>query len=927
MLEKEIEEIEAKVNVSPQDLELIAEKKQTLLNIRKEKMDGILIRSRAKWAAQGEKVTKYFCGLEKRHYVSKQMFKLVDDNGITVTETEGMIERTRTFYEKLYKKREILDIPLDEYTKLPKLNDAESESLEGYITYEEASLALKNMKNGKSPGTDGFTVEFFKFFWKDIGQFVVRSLNDGFKNKRMSITQREGVIICIPKGDKPREYLKNWRPISLLNVTYKIGSASIANRLKTVLPKLINDDQSGFVPGRYIGDNIRLLYDMIHYLKEKNLPGILVSIDFEKAFDSIDWVFMTKVLKSFGFGNEIIQWVSAFYNEIKSTVIVNGKISNHITIERGCRQGDPISPYLFILCAEVLACKIREDIEIEGIKIDDTIFKISQFADDTTFLLNEDRRSFEKLFGQLDTFADISGLKLNHEKTVNVWLGSVSNSDIRWLPHLGMTWNPTKFKILGIWFTYNLDNMETLNYNDKFNEVKQLFNIWLQRTNTPMGRTAVLKSLILSKLIYLWILLPNPPNNVLKKLQSDIFEFIWDKKRDKIKRSIAIREIKEGGINIPNVELYIQSLKLTWMKKIMKENSPKWKTVLLKQYPEIDNISKHGPTIFLGKSTNTFWTEVFEAFNNISKKMEPNKPEEMLAEPLFNNEKFKIGGRTFHFENWIERGIYKVGSLIKENGTFMSRQEFQMKYNLNPPFLEYLGCINTVKKYCRKMGINFTSDISTNLSKVQDLLVNGPKGSRFIYNSFIEKTEKANATKNWENILNKEINWKMIFGKVNKIREVKLKWFQMKICYRVLVTNSILKNMGITESNLCNFCRQERDTIMHYMWECTMIQQFWKDFTKTFHDSCTNSSRLKLTPGVILFGVDDNIKTDEGFDFILIHTKFFIHKCRINKTRPQIESWKREMNQLFTLDRYTNKLEMSLDKFQKKWFPYLSLLE
>ena len=149
----------------------------------------------------------------------------------------------------------------------------------------------------------------------------------------------------------------------------------------------------------------------------------------------------------------------------------------------------------------------------------------------------------------------------------------------------------------------------------------------------------------------------------------------------------------------------------------------------------------------------------------------------------------------------------------------------------------------------------------------------------------------------------------------------------MKICYRVLVTNSILKNMGITESNLCNFCRQERDTIMHYMWECTMIQQFWKDFTKTFHDSCTNSSRLKLTPGVILFGVDDNIKTDEGFDFILIHTKFFIHKCRINKTRPQIESWKREMNQLFTLDRYTNKLEMSLDKFQRKWFPYLSLLE
>ena len=136
------------------------------------------------------------------------------------------------------------------------------------------------MKNGKGPGTDGMTVEFYKFFWKQIGSFVVRSLNEGFSKKEMSISQREGVIICLPKGDKPREYLKNWRPISLLNVTYKIGSSCIANRIKKVLPNLINEDQTGFISGRYIGDNIRLLYDVIDYLKENNLPGLLVSIDF-----------------------------------------------------------------------------------------------------------------------------------------------------------------------------------------------------------------------------------------------------------------------------------------------------------------------------------------------------------------------------------------------------------------------------------------------------------------------------------------------------------------------------------------------------------------------------------------------------------------------------------------------------------------------
>ena len=371
---------------------------------------------------------------------------------------------------------------------------------------EEASIALKNMKNGKSPGTDGMTVEFFKFFWKQIGTFVVRSLNEGFRSNQMSITQREGIIICIPKGDKPREYLKNWRPISLLNVVYKIGSACIANRLKTVLPTLIHEDQTGFVPGRYIGDNIRLIYDMIHYLDTEDSPGLLVTIDFEKAFDSIIWGFMHKVLNRFGFGEDICRWISAFYSNITSTVLVNGKPSKKIKIERGCRQGDPISPYLFILCAEILACKLREDEEIKTIRIGNTDFKISQFADDTSIFLEGDKKSYERLFNHLDEFANMSGLKINFEKTCNVWLGVNKRLKTKWLPHLNMSWNPDKFKILGLWFTNNLEKMAELNLNDKFNEVKILFNLWMKRSNTPIGRVVVLKSLILSKLIYLWIL-------------------------------------------------------------------------------------------------------------------------------------------------------------------------------------------------------------------------------------------------------------------------------------------------------------------------------------------------------------------------------------------------------------------------------------
>ena len=142
------------------------------------------------------------------------------------------------------------------------------------------------------------------------------------------------------------------------------------------------------------------------------------------------------------------------------------------------------------------------------------------------------------------------------------------NSETVWLPHLDMIWNPQKFKILGLWFTYNLEEIEKLNTYDKYLEAKILFNCWARRSNTPIGRVVVLKSLILSKLIYLWIMLPNPPDDLIESLQKKCFDFIWSGKRDKIKRSIAVFHTKEGGINIPDVRKYIQALKLTWIKRL-----------------------------------------------------------------------------------------------------------------------------------------------------------------------------------------------------------------------------------------------------------------------------------------------------------------------------------------------------------------------
>jgi hypothetical protein len=158
--------------------------------------------------------------------------------------------------------------------------------LEGEITYKELQAALKRSKNNKSPGMDGYTSEFDQKNWKNIGYFLLRSINAGYRRGQLSVSQLYGIITCIPKPGKPRSLLGNWRPITLLNTSYKQASSCIAERIKLVLDKIIHDDQKGFIPGRFIGENTRLIYDIMHETEINDIPGLLMLIDFEKAFDS-----------------------------------------------------------------------------------------------------------------------------------------------------------------------------------------------------------------------------------------------------------------------------------------------------------------------------------------------------------------------------------------------------------------------------------------------------------------------------------------------------------------------------------------------------------------------------------------------------------------------------------------------------------------
>ena len=297
LLEKELEQLAAvsktqKTNKTEQ-LELFKSELEEIIKVRTQ---GAILRCKIKWYNEGEKNTKYFLNLEKRHFkmstISPQL-KSTDQE--YVTSDKEILAECETFYKELFSApKNVIPTENDLFQSENDtvLDNNEAMSCEGHLTEQECLKALRSMDREKTPGTDGFPAEFYKIFWKDLSPLLISALNYSYDEGSLSITQRRGIIKLIPKKDAEPHLIKNWRPLTLLNCDYKIAAKAIANRIKSVIPKLINNDQTGFLKGRFIGENIRLIDNIMNYVSQKNIPGLLLFIDFEKAFDSLEWSFI-----------------------------------------------------------------------------------------------------------------------------------------------------------------------------------------------------------------------------------------------------------------------------------------------------------------------------------------------------------------------------------------------------------------------------------------------------------------------------------------------------------------------------------------------------------------------------------------------------------------------------------------------------------
>jgi hypothetical protein len=628
------------------------------------------------------------------------------------------------------------------------------------------------------------------------------------------------------------------------------------------------------VKGRYIGEAIRTTSDIIEWANNNNRVGILLLIDFRKAFDCIAFKHIDDSLEFFGFGIRIRSWVKVLLNNFKASINHAGNISREFTIGRGCRQGDPISSLLFILSIESLCIKLRASRIIKAFSIYDRYYLLSLYADDVTIFMEYDEQSLREVIKILKEFRKLSGLDINLQKTQCVKFGKNSNLLPNTCQDLNLVWDQ-RFKLLGVSFNCFTNDL-TPNIDEKLAEMEKIASNWKYRLMTPIGRAAISKSLILSKLNHLAFMIPKFPTNSIKRIESIIFNFIW-RGRDKVARIDAQQPWEKGGLNLPDVKICCSSFKFSWIKRLLYSEGS-WVDLFVDSIrTSIPNFNKEdlceligtrNLTRALNATGNQFWKNVFEIATPLGLAYLKNKPVSIIFQFIWGNAFVKrngnpISAREFNTISHLKT-IYEFINV--DAGGHMSikslGQIMEIAPNLNnDQFISFRLLLTHLLTEHRLLNNNYTNhEILSRpfrplLIEIVNLQTKGCSGWTKIFKTYYGVRS---------NVRSKEIAW---HAELNSTRSVnswnntyrltksiffdnKIKWLQFQINRNSLKTNRIVSNFtnrGIE----CDYCNLEAETVSHLFWDCNITNRF---IVMVVHDWSTRLVNLNFTKSSFIFG-------------------------------------------------------------------------
>ncbi len=511
----------------------------------------------ATWFMYGDTCSKKFFDFHRIGRKRTLLKELVTEDG-EIKGQEDLAHYIRSFYKRLYTSEAnapgILEAREECWASTPtRISSEANQELTKDLTLGEIRDAILEMPKGKAPGCDGIPTEIFQEFVNEISSTLLQAFSAMLRMGETSEWVNKGMITLIPKsGDHAK--IGNWRPITLLGSLYKILAKTMARRLQVFLPNIIRPGQTGFVEGRSILDNTFLAQEAQDWAEESDQDLVLLLLDFEKAFDRIEWSFLFEALTKLGFCSKWVRWVNSLYTSATSAIKLNGVEGSHFPLARSVRQGCPLLPYLFILATDVLGHMLDDPrFGVEGLTLPGGRKVTDQtFADDTALYLRGTRENMERTQKVLNTFCMASEAKINWNKSCAIW-ASKRDKEWEWGREVGLQWIPKGkgVRYLGIQVGFHFP--PEANFDKLLTAFKGKMINWSTNRLSLAGRILVANQVLLASMWYLaaaW----NPNPRMCSQVRGVVRNFIWSGKatnaRAKVKWETLVLPTSQGGLGI-----------------------------------------------------------------------------------------------------------------------------------------------------------------------------------------------------------------------------------------------------------------------------------------------------------------------------------------------------------------------------------------
>ncbi|GJT61251.1 RNA-directed DNA polymerase, eukaryota, reverse transcriptase zinc-binding domain protein [Tanacetum coccineum] len=457
--------------------------------------------------------------------------------------------------------------------------------LELNVSKEELKRAVWDCRTDKSPGLDGFTFGFYRRFWKIIENDVFEDVKQFFTYGDILKGCNSCFIALIPKIPDAN-LVKDFRPISLIGSLYKIIAKIMVNRLVGVLGDIVNEVQSAFIADRQILDGPFILNEVLQWYKLKKKQSLIFKVDFEKAYDSVRWDFLDEVLRKFGFGDKWCNWIQCCLRSSRGSIIINGSPTEEFQFFKGLKQGDPLSPFLFILIMEILHLSFQRVVDagmFKGIQLSPSVNLSHMFyADDAVFVGQWCDGNIDTLVHVLECFYRASGLRINMSKSKIMGVLVESDKVKCDASKLGCLILKTPFSYLGTQVGGSMSRIQA--WNEVVNKVKAWLSKWKIKALPIGGRLTLLKSVLRSMPIFhmsiFRVLL-----GVLRMLESIRSHFfngheLNSKKSTWVKWNNMLAPKEKGGLGVSSLYALNRGLMCKWIRRFYTQNTSLWESVI-----------------------------------------------------------------------------------------------------------------------------------------------------------------------------------------------------------------------------------------------------------------------------------------------------------------------------------------------------------